>query len=63
MSQAELRVAAVKAREWTARRDVLVCELHAAGLSLRSVAILAGLSHAGVRRIVQRGSGKPGETR
>lgn len=41
-------------RALTLRRDELVVAARAEGLSLRAIAELAGISHAGVRRILDR---------
>lgn len=55
---AKLTEAANLARKWTATRDRLVRVAIEQGGSLREVAALVGLSHAGVKRIVERA--KPG---
>jgi len=47
---------ASQARGATARRDRLVCQMHDQGASYRAIAEAAGLSAAGVRRIVARRS-------
>jgi exonuclease VII small subunit len=39
----------------TARRDELIRELHAGGASLRKIAEHAGITHAGVKRVIERG--------
>ena len=36
------------------RRDELVCQRHSEGASLRQIAEEAGLSHSGVKRILER---------
>jgi hypothetical protein len=46
--------AAVKAREWTERRDRRIRAAVAAGGSLRAVAEAAGLSHTAVSKIAKR---------
>jgi hypothetical protein len=57
--------AAKKAADWTTKRDALIRQAHADGLSLRAIANQCGLTHAGVARIVNRvprvseGSKKP----
>lgn len=51
---AKLTEAATLARKWTETRDGLVCVAIKNGGSLREVAALVGLSHAGVKRIVER---------
>ena len=43
-----------KQREWTVKRDDAIRAAHADGLSLRVIAEAVGLSHMGVRRIVQQ---------
>ena len=50
----ELANAAKKANEWTEKRDALIRTAHADGLSLRAIAAQAGLTHAGVAKIVNR---------
>lgn len=50
-----LRQAARKLAEWNAERDRLVRQAIAEGGSLRVVADAAGLSHPGVKKIVERG--------
>lgn len=39
---------------WLRERDGLIREAHAAGASLREIAQLVGLSHTGVKKIVER---------
>lgn len=39
---------------WLRERDTLIREAHAAGASLREIAALVGLSHVGVKKIVER---------
>ena len=51
---ATLRKVGAKQREWTDKRDAAIVEAHADGLSLRQIADAVGLSHTGVRRIVER---------
>lgn len=46
--------AAKKARLWTERRDRLVRQLHSDGQSLRAIAEQAGMTHAGIARIVKK---------
>lgn len=36
------------------KRDRLIIQCHADGASLREIAQLAGLSHAGVKKIIER---------
>jgi len=45
-----------RAREAVARRDDLIRQMRAEGATLRAIAEVAGLSHMGVRKILQRGS-------
>ena len=49
-----LVTAGSKAREWTVRRDTLIRTAHTARGSLREIGKLVGLSHIGIRKIVQR---------
>lgn len=48
----KLKNAADRQRNWRQQRDELIREAHAAGGTLREIAELVGLSHVGVRRIV-----------
>ena len=41
-------------REATARRDALIVQLRADGLSLRQIAPLAGMTHMGVKKILTK---------
>lgn len=50
----ELASQARKAREATARRDELICQMRAEGGSLRTIAFIAGLSHTAVKKILVR---------
>lgn len=50
----ELAKAARKAREWTIRRDDLIREAHAGGLSLRAIGGEAGLTHTAIAKILAR---------
>lgn len=50
-----LRAAATKARDHTRQRDELIRQAAAAGASLRDIAEHVGLSHTGVKKIVDRG--------
>lgn len=55
MHDKRLATVARKAREATVERDRLICELHESGRwSLRALGECAGLSHAGVRKIVEK---------
>lgn len=47
-----------KARQATARRDMAIVAMRAEGASLRTIADAAGLSHAGVLRILHRHGSK-----
>ena len=49
-----LRRYGTKQRELTVKRDNAIRDAHADGLSLRVIAEAVGLSHMGVRRIVQQ---------
>lgn len=49
-----LERATAKAAEWIAVRDSLIRQLHGEGMSSRAIAKHAGLSHAGVQKIVKR---------
>jgi len=44
-----------KARVATAMRDEAIRQMSAEGASLRAVGVAAGLTHAGVARILKRG--------
>lgn len=50
----ELRTAGEQIDKWTAKRDQLIREAHNQGLSLRAIAEQAGLSHAGVAKVLGR---------
>lgn len=50
----ELRTAGEQIGTWTAKRDQLIREAHAQGLSLRAIAEAVGLSHTGVAKILER---------
>jgi lambda repressor-like predicted transcriptional regulator len=50
----QLAEVSLLARETLARRDALILEAHAAGLSLRQIAGVAGLSAQGVANILTR---------
>lgn len=47
-----LKRAANHAAHWRSERDELIVKAHEAGASYREIAQLVGLSHVGVRRIV-----------
>ena len=49
-----LRKVGAKQREWTDKRDAAIVEAHQEGLSLRAIGDAVGLSHMGVKRIVER---------
>ena len=51
---AELRKVGAKQREWTEKRDAAIVQAHQEGMSLRAIADAVGLSHMGVKRIVER---------
>ena len=50
----QLAYQAKRAKEATSRRNELIRQMHAEGSSLRSVAEVAGLSHAAVRKILTK---------
>ena len=54
MDTATLRKVGAKQREWTDKRDAAIVEAHQEGMSLRAIADAVGMSHMGVRRIVER---------
>ena len=56
MDDTTLRKVGVKQREWTDKRDAAIVEAHRDGLSLRAIADAVGMSHMGVKRIVERGT-------
>ena len=51
---ATLRRVGAKQREWTEKRDAAIVEAHQKGMSLRAIGDAVGMSHMGVRRIVER---------
>ncbi len=53
----DLARAALKAVEWTRKRDALIRDAHTSGLSLRTIAAQAGLSHTAIAKIVERERG------
>lgn len=57
-----LSVAALKANEWTARRDDLIRQAVAEGGTLREVGALAGLSHTAIKLICERTPAEPWPT-
>lgn len=56
MTDAERKVRreADKARKATEARDTAICEMRDAGASLRAIAEAAGITHAGVARVLKR---------
>lgn len=50
----KLRRAAGKIDTWTDKRDALVVQARAEGGTLREIAEMAGLTHAGIARILER---------
>lgn len=50
----ELKAAAKNADKWRARRDEKILQARAEGATLREIAALVGLSHAGVLKILGR---------
>lgn len=49
-----LAIAAQKAREWTARRDALMCQMRDEGATLKEIAEVAKRTPPGVRRVLER---------
>lgn len=49
-----LRRAVRQGEFWLRERDGLIIEAHEAGASLREIAAVAGLSHVGVKKIIDR---------
>lgn len=49
-----LTTVATRLSELAVERDSLIVELRARGMSLRAIAALAGLTHVGVLRILDR---------
>lgn len=47
---------------WLRERDGLIREAHRAGASLREIAALVGLSHVGVKKIIEREDFTPNPT-
>ena len=50
----DLRTAGKKSRDWTARRDELIRLAHLEGAGVREIARAVGMSHPGVKRIIER---------
>jgi DNA-directed RNA polymerase specialized sigma subunit len=50
----QLRNAVKRATTATEERDRLIVELHRQGASLRAIGEVAGMSHAGVQRVLDR---------
>ena len=50
----ELKAAARKADEWRTKRDHLIRDARDEGASLREIAALVGMSHAGVLKVLSR---------
>ena len=53
---ATLRKVGAKQSEWTDKRDAAIVQAHRGGMSLRAIADAVGMSHMGVKRIVERGT-------
>lgn len=51
---AQLEQAGKQTRKWVTKRDALIVEATASGASLREIAAVVGLTHTGVRRVLQR---------
>ncbi len=51
----DLRTAGEQVAKWVAKRNGLIRQAHAEGMSHRAIASAVGLSHAGVARIVRAG--------
>jgi DNA-binding CsgD family transcriptional regulator len=47
----DLRAAADSARTFTRERDSIICALRSSGMSLRTIAEHAGLSHSAIAKI------------
>jgi len=54
MNATELAQCQVQIAKWVAKRDKLIRAARAEGLSLRAIADAAGLTHAGVAKILAR---------
>lgn len=54
MDAAQLATIAAASREAVARRDWAIGQAHDHGMSLRTIADAVGLSHMGVKHIVER---------
>lgn len=50
----DLGLAALNARESTERRDALICQARAEGMTYRAIGAAASLSHTAVAKIVAR---------
>lgn len=49
-----LATAARQITDWTGKRDALIIEASQAGASLRDIAAHAGITHVGVKKIIDR---------
>ena len=54
MTPKELATIAAKARNAVAHRNQAIVEAHEGGMSLRAIAQAAGMSHMGVKKIIDR---------
>jgi len=54
MTPDELATIATDSRAAVAHRDWAICQAHDEGMSLRAIADAVGMSHMGVKRIVDR---------
>lgn len=60
MTEAELARIATDSRNGIAMRDWAIREAHGDGMSLRQIANAVGMSHSGVKRIVDSGANSVG---
>lgn len=54
MNASELAQCQVQIAKWVAKRDKLIREARREGLSLRTIAEMAGISHTAVAKILAR---------
>jgi lambda repressor-like predicted transcriptional regulator len=54
MNAADLAQCQVQIAKWVTKRDGLIRAAHAEGLSLRTIARAAGLSHTAIAKILAR---------
>lgn len=55
----KLRRAAGKIDTWTDKRDALIAQARAEGGTLREIGEMAGMTHAGVARVLERTGEQP----